>query len=709
MAAFGAHARDATEMAEKFVERYAAHMPAAMDISWFGKNMLLKYYRTKQMEPLEVCALALAVAPDARDGGAVLAAMVAPDAPVAYVANAIQELWMAPKKHEMAAGTTAYAYRSDAPSAPIERVHMPQGGTYYQVSAETQLDLYRFFSKLGRTPRDEWPATPEARAALRASTQSDVLGVGPGDDIDGPTDDEITAGNQKRGRAASELAPLLVALRGACRPMALRRTYYERAEELALAVATLGSDGRVAPIRALPGVNRPAYETCTRTGYLGLPWNRDEPSKLSELRTAIESAGLSTRGFAEKSEFRSAARRVDESNVSDWRVATEDGRRAVLDEVFALFRAGDFERFKEARRAEVWDALLQQDNQHGGVKFEGGRSEDLLVLVAATGLETGLLVKAKGGNALGSAARRAREKLAEDGKHWGAEMALLAAAHAHDQCVEVLNRIPRPTRLALLQLVLAPALRNIVRLRNTCCLTSDGEVDFSGFARAHQLGLRVFLCVAALGRIDWADVDDEAVTAAAALLHYDEHEIMCNHPNAAGHELPGAASWPIDAWWFPTTPRHCMGSYVTPVGAEVLREDYPPAFILELTGQIASVAAVAEIALKAIVLREVAEVAHPGDFWTKRLISGSTDTTLDRPFPTFAERLDRVFLERAMDGFLVTKSCRRTRACWRCAGSGAARRSMRSSRSPSTRRCPRSTKRDSSGMPRGSSPPIAPL
>ena len=39
-----------------------------------------------------------------------------------------------------------------------------------------------------------------------------------------------------------------------------------------------------------------------------------------------------------------------------------------------MFRAGDFERFKESRRAEVWDALLRRDNQLGGVKFEGGRA-----------------------------------------------------------------------------------------------------------------------------------------------------------------------------------------------------------------------------------------------------------------------------------------------------------------------------------------------
>merc|ERR1719399_1977672 len=98
-----------------------------------------------------------------------------------------------------------------------------------------------------------------------------------------------------------------------------------------------------------------------------------------------------------------------------------------------------------------------------------------------------------------------------------------------------------------------------------------------------------------------------------------------------------------------------MGAYVTPVGAEVLREDLPPALILQLTLEIASVAAVAEIALTGIVLREVAEVAHPGDFWTRRLISGSTNGIENRPFPTFAERLDRLILERALDGFLVSK------------------------------------------------------
>ena len=68
-------------------------------------------------------------------------------------------------------------------------------------------------------------------------------------------------------------------------------------------------------------------------------------------------------------------------------------------------------------------------------------------------------------------------------------------------------------------------------------------------------------------------------------------------------EIPGATSWPIDAWWFSTTPRHRMGAFVTPVGAKVLREDLPPALVLQLTMEIASVAAVAEIALTAIVLR----------------------------------------------------------------------------------------------------------
>ena len=65
---FGAQARDEMDKAVKFVDRYAEFLtPANAEISWFGKNMLLKYYRTKQLGPLEVCALALAVAPDARD------------------------------------------------------------------------------------------------------------------------------------------------------------------------------------------------------------------------------------------------------------------------------------------------------------------------------------------------------------------------------------------------------------------------------------------------------------------------------------------------------------------------------------------------------------------------------------------------------------------------------------------------------------------
>jgi hypothetical protein len=650
---FGAHARDEMDKAVKFVDRYAEFLtPANAEVSWFGKNMLLRYYRTKQLGPLEVCALALAVAPDAREGSAVLAAMVAPDAPVAYVVDAVRELWLKPKQNEMAAGTTAYAYPESNPAAG-QRVHMAQGGTYTVIKPETMLEQYRFFSKLGRMPREEWPKTPEARMALRASTQSDLLGVVPGD-VDGPTDDEITAASRKRGRAASELAPLLVPLSGACRPLALRRAHFARAEELALAVATLGSDPSASGvIRNQPGINRPRFETCTQTGYLGLPWPREEPSKLSELRKAIESAGLSTRGFAEKSEFRSAARRVDKFTVADWRVETEEGRRETLDEVFAMFRAGDFERFKEARRAEVWDALLQRDNQLGGVKFEGGRAEDLLVLAAAAELDVGL--GWEDGAVLQAAKMRASEKLAADGRYWGKEMALVAAAHAHEKCVEALDRIPRATRLALLQWSLAPALRDVVRLRNTCCLADDGGLDFSGFARAHQLALRVFLCVAAVGRIDFeAEDTDEQLTAAASLLHYDREHVGGGDDHEVV-ELPGATSWPIDAWWSPTTPRHRMGAYVTPVGAEVLREDLPPALVLQLTMEIASVAGVAEIALTAIVLREVAEVAHPGDFWTRRLISGSTNGIENRPFPTFAERLDRLILERALDGFLVSK------------------------------------------------------
>ena len=69
---FGAQARDEMDKAVKFVDRYAEFLtPANAEISWFGKNMLLRYYRTKQLGPLEVCALALAVAPDAREGSEV--------------------------------------------------------------------------------------------------------------------------------------------------------------------------------------------------------------------------------------------------------------------------------------------------------------------------------------------------------------------------------------------------------------------------------------------------------------------------------------------------------------------------------------------------------------------------------------------------------------------------------------------------------------
>ena len=224
-------------------------------------------------------------------------------------------------------------------------------------------------------------------------------------------------------------------------------------------------------------------------------------------------------------------------------------------------------------------------------------------------------------------------------------MAPEAVEHAYGKCIEALDRIPRPTRLALLQWSLAPALMYTVRTRNMCCLTSEGELDFSGFARTHQLALRVFLCVEALGRIDWTAPNDEAVTAAAALLHYGVSEVV-------------DPSWPINALKFTTAfcrrPRMC--EFVTPAAAEHCNAEYAPGIVFELTSQIASVAAVAEIALTAIVLREVAEVAHPGgDFWTRRLVSGSTNGVENRPFPTFAERLDRLIMERALDGFFVSK------------------------------------------------------
>ena len=202
-------------------------------------------------------------------------------------------------------------------------------------------------------------------------------------------------------------------------------------------------------------------------------------------------------------------------------------------------------------------------------------------------------------------------------------MAPEAVEHAYGKCIEALDRVPRPTRLALLQWSLAPALRDIVRIRNMCCLTSEGELDFSGFARTHQLALRVFLCVEALGRIDWTAPNDEAVTAAAALLHYDVSEVV-------------DPSWPINSLKFTTAfctrPRMC--EFVTPAAAEHCNAEYAPGIVLELTTQIASVAAVAEIALTAIVLREVAEVAHPGgDFWTKRLGLGQHQRRREPPVP----------------------------------------------------------------------------
>ena len=91
--------------------------------------MLLRYYRTKQLGPLEVCALALAVGADAREGSAVLAAMVAPDAPVAWIGSTDgpRALAQAEAKRN-GGGATAYAYPESNPrraSASIWRRGAP--------------------------------------------------------------------------------------------------------------------------------------------------------------------------------------------------------------------------------------------------------------------------------------------------------------------------------------------------------------------------------------------------------------------------------------------------------------------------------------------------------------------------------------------------------------------------------------------------------
>ena len=122
------------------------------------------------------------------------------------------------------------------------------------------------------------------------------------------------------------------------------------------------------------------------------------------------------------------------------------------------------------------------------MKFEGGRSEDL-----PSGAATASW--ASDGRTAPCWRRRCAERTAPE-----------AVEHAHEKCIEALDRIPRATRLALLQWCLAPALRDIVRIRYVLShepAADDGGLDFSGFARTHQLALRVFLCVAALGRIDW--------------------------------------------------------------------------------------------------------------------------------------------------------------------------------------------------------------
>ena len=279
------HQLEAAAYANRFVDQFV-DVGCCSDTTWFGRNMLLQWFRRRKRPPMVLMAAAVAVAPPGSSATDVLAGLVADDAPFAYVASAIGELWTAPTETAMPAGPVVHSRGG----VPVERLDDLPDGTVSVFKAADMASQYRFFARLARMPRVDWPATAQARAELREESSADA-----------PDDATIFESNVTRAKAAAALAPCLVALRGECAPFVLRRALYGLAEKSALAAATLAVGGdQSALIRVdakVGGVG--SIETDLRSGYLALPWGDEAPSKLSELRAAVESAGLSTRAFVE--------------------------------------------------------------------------------------------------------------------------------------------------------------------------------------------------------------------------------------------------------------------------------------------------------------------------------------------------------------------------------------------------------------------------
>ena len=238
----------------------------------------------RKHSPLVIMAAASACAPDGATGEDVLAALVADDAPFPYVQRAFAVLWGPGESTVIPSGPVSqrengrvvnrfnlkqggvgtvikaddvmaqYVRRVDLPvmnrgdAAPrrgysAETRRLPRGSSCDESRRRRGRDVdiprrrvarlrYRFFARLSRTPRNEWPETKEAMASLLEATKSD-----------GPGDDAIKDASVTRAKAASALAPCLVPLRGECKPFVLRRALYGLAERSALAAGTISVSG----------------------------------------------------------------------------------------------------------------------------------------------------------------------------------------------------------------------------------------------------------------------------------------------------------------------------------------------------------------------------------------------------------------------------------------------------------------------------------
>ena len=186
------------------------------------------------------------------------------------------------------------------------------------------------------------------------------------------------------------------------------------------------------------------------------------------------------------------------------------------------------------------------------MKMEGGRSEDLLLLVVSAGLQP----------------RDQPDDVAAASEAHDAARA--SASEAYARCARGLDRVPRAARLAVAKFAISPALDHIVKLRLENSLAVDGALDFTQFARAYELGLRVLLFVDGLGEVGWAvGATDDAVVAAAKFLHDSSAS-----PTALGER---AASWLLDAARDPAG-RSALDLLETPDGletAEVMRVARP--------------------------------------------------------------------------------------------------------------------------------------